>query len=216
MVDEDVVKPLSLRDRKKLKLRNTILDAALRLFLTHGYDRTTLENVCEEAETSLRTLLRYFPSKEVLALGREFAALEDFKAALASLGPETPVIRFWRERIGHSSRTVDTASYLARLKMFDSEPAIEAKMLTLQVIYEDLLTEALAREAGADPQHDLHARLLAGMLIAGNRAATRRWVASDGKLDLTKLRLDVIDWAIHNFPARPAQAAATARRRSAG
>ena len=214
MPEDEPSRP-TLRDRKKQKLRNVILDAAMRLFLTRGYERTTLESVCEEAETSLRTLLRYFPSKEVLALGREFVALEEFKVALASLDPATPVIMFWRDRIDHSSRAVEAKSYLARLKLFDQVPAIEAKMLALQVIYEDLLTEAFAREVGVDADQDLSARMLAAMLIAGNRAATRRWVASDGKLDLAKQRVAAIDWAIEHFPIPPNNAkVAGPRRRS--
>jgi AcrR family transcriptional regulator len=207
----------SLRDRKREKLNRTILDVSLRLFLTRGYDRTTLEQVCEEAETSLRTLLRYFPSKEVLALGREYAALEDFREAIGRLAPGVSVIGFWRERISLSSQGVETKQYLARLKMFDSAPAIEAKMLSLQVTYEDLLAEAFAREAGFPVDEDLHSRLLAGMLIAGNRAASRRWVASNGKLNLGKLREEVIDWAMQNFPAppKPAASAASGKRRTA-
>ena len=66
-------------------------------------------------------------------------------------------------------------------------------MLSLQVIYEDLLAKALAREAGTDPAKDLHSRLLAGLLIAGNRAASRQWVASDGRLNLARLRTAVVE-----------------------
>jgi AcrR family transcriptional regulator len=172
------------------------------LFLSRGYEKTTLEQVCEIAETSLRTLLRYFPTKEALALGRELISLEDFKESLASLDPSTPLIVFWRERVSSHSRDIDEAKYLARVKLFDSAQAIEAQMLALQVTYENLLAGAFAREAGVDPEWDLHSRLLAATLVAGNRAATRRWVASEGRLNLARLRTDVIDWVADNFPAR--------------
>lgn len=194
---------MSLRDRKKEKLRRTVLEVSMRLFMAQGYERTTLEQVCDEAETSLRTLLRYFPTKEVLALGREYVALDKFREDLDGLDPSVPVIEFWRRGVSVFVGQIETQSYLARLKLFDSVPAIEAKMLALQVAYEDLLAAAFSREAGLDPSTDLYGRLLAGMLISGNRAASRQWVASDGKLNLAKLRTSVVDWAIENFPGRP-------------
>ena len=111
---------VSLRDRKKEKLRRTVLEVSMRLFLTQGYERTTLEQVCEESETSLRTLLRYFPTKEVLALGREYVALDGFGKALAELNSAQPVIQFWRGRVSSFASQIETESYLARLKLFDS------------------------------------------------------------------------------------------------
>jgi AcrR family transcriptional regulator len=193
-----------LRDRKKAKLRETILETALRLFAADGYEATTLERICEEAETSLRTLLRYFPTKEALALGRESGVMEQFGEELARLDPGTPVIAFWRERVRDRSRDVDPKTFLAQLKLMDAVPAVTAKMLTLQVGYENMLAAAFAREAGLTPGEDLYGRLLAGMLIAGNRAASRKWHASGGQLSLSKLRTDVVDWTLENFPSRGA------------
>jgi hypothetical protein len=72
----------------------------------------------------------------------------------------------------------------------------------------------VAAEAGVDPEHDLHGRLLAGMLVAGNRAAARRWVQSNGRLDLATLIGEVPDWAIRHFPDR-AQTASRARAAAA-
>jgi AcrR family transcriptional regulator len=208
-----------LRHRKKEKLRRTIMEVAGRLFLSRGYERTTLERVCEEAETSLRTLLRYFPTKEDLALGYETTVLKDFSDELAALSPTTPVIMFWREFVSQHSHELDRKEYLAHMKFLNTVPAVVAKTLALQFQYEDMLANAFAREAGVDPDSDIYGRLLAGMLIAGNRAAGRKWVASGGKLNLLKLRTDVVDWALAHFPARQGTrrrgASAAARRRAA-
>lgn len=201
-MSETSAAPLSLRHRKKEKLRKTILQNARRLFLSRGYERTTLEQVCEKAETSLRTLLRYFPTKEDLALGLESALLQDFAEALANLDPSTRVIMFWRNSLSEHSHDLDRKEYLAHMKFLNSVPAVAAKALALQFQYEDLLANRFAREAGIDPENDIYGRLLAGMLISGTRAAGRKWVASEGKLDLATLRTDVVDWALANFPPR--------------
>jgi AcrR family transcriptional regulator len=203
---------LGLRDRKKIKLRETILQISERLFREQGYEKTTLERICDEAETSLRTLLRYFPTKEDLALGREMLLAEDAAEAFANLDPAVPVMQFWRDRVNTVRTDLDRTTLLAHVSLIDSSVALQARMLALQVRYEDLLAHAFAREAGLQPENDLHGRLLAGLLIAGNRAAMRRWAASKGKLNIRQLRNDVIDWAVANFPPRPTGVTRTGER----
>lgn len=194
--------PISLRDRKKAKLRRTILDVSHRLFMERGFERTTLEQVCEEAETSMRTLLRYFPTKEDLALGREIAWFEAFREELADRPPGRSTIDCWRERIRAASRETDRDDFLAFLDFLKTAPSVAARLSSLQGEYEALLAESLAREARVDPTGDLYGQLLAGMLVAGDRAVAKRWLAGGGLEDVGRLRAAVIDWAVANFPSR--------------
>jgi AcrR family transcriptional regulator len=53
-----------LRQRKKLRTRETIVTAALDLFAQRGYQQTTVADIAEAAEVSKGTLFAYFPSKE--------------------------------------------------------------------------------------------------------------------------------------------------------
>ncbi|MGW8763612.1 TetR/AcrR family transcriptional regulator [Streptomyces sp. NPDC055815] len=59
---------LPLRERKKLRTRQTLIDTALDLFGTHGFDGVTLDALCDAAEVSKRTFFRYFDSKEDVAM----------------------------------------------------------------------------------------------------------------------------------------------------
>lgn len=62
--------PMGLRERKKQKARIAIEKAALELVLEHGYDGTTVEDICERAEVSKKTFFNYFPSKAAVVTGR--------------------------------------------------------------------------------------------------------------------------------------------------
>src|SRR3712207_4537274 len=55
-----------LRERKKLKTRLALVDAAVELFERKGFEATTVEEICERAEVSPSTFFRYFPAKEAV------------------------------------------------------------------------------------------------------------------------------------------------------
>jgi len=52
-----------LRERKKQRTRQTIVEVATRLFLAQGYQRTPLAQIAEEADVATSTCFNYFPTK---------------------------------------------------------------------------------------------------------------------------------------------------------
>ena len=77
---------LGLRQRKKQRTRSLIIDAAVELFLRHGYDRTTVDQIAAAAEVSTRTFSRYFPTKESV-VAAVAADLDDLVAEALELQP---------------------------------------------------------------------------------------------------------------------------------
>ena len=75
---------LGLRERKKAKLRQTILDKAIELLREHGYEGLRIADLVESLEISQPTFFRYFPTKDSL-----------ISAAARQAGDKT---RSWMER----------------------------------------------------------------------------------------------------------------------
>ena len=57
---------LGLRERKKARLRQEIIDTSIRLFRKHGYEKTRVEDIVQILEISQPTFFRYFPSKDAV------------------------------------------------------------------------------------------------------------------------------------------------------
>jgi AcrR family transcriptional regulator len=56
--------PTGRRDRRKLEMRERIVQAAVELFSSRGFSRTTVEDITESADVGKGTFFNYFPSKE--------------------------------------------------------------------------------------------------------------------------------------------------------
>lgn len=55
-----------LRDRKKIRQREALVDAAIRLFEERGIDATSVDDIAEAVEVSRATVFNYFPYKEAI------------------------------------------------------------------------------------------------------------------------------------------------------
>src|ERR1700752_2533478 len=83
-----VQQPLGLRERKKARLRQQIVETAIKLFRKHGYENTRIDDIVNILEISQPTFFRYFPSKDAVLRDvgkRGFACtVEHLKSELSS------------------------------------------------------------------------------------------------------------------------------------
>jgi AcrR family transcriptional regulator len=69
-----------LRERKKARLRQQIIETSIRLFRKRGYEHTRVDDIVQVLEISQPTFFRYFPSKDAVLreVGRRgFACIKE-------------------------------------------------------------------------------------------------------------------------------------------
>lgn len=178
---------MSLRERKKLKARQTIRQEAFRLFAEQGYQATTVEQIAAAAEVSPSTFFRYFTTKEAVILSDEYdSALAE---ALARRPAGEPVITAIRRALTDSLQQVldaDRDELITRVRLSFSDPDIRAKTMDEQLRNQDAVAEALAAHTGR-PADDLDIRCAAATIIAVSMTVMRHWVDLDGQPDLAEL-----------------------------
>jgi AcrR family transcriptional regulator len=79
-----------LRERKKHQTRRSIVEAAGRLFSTHGFAATTMEEIAAASSVSPGTLYNYFGTKNTILLAHvesHIAAMMDAGAAVLAKPP---------------------------------------------------------------------------------------------------------------------------------
>ncbi|MFJ9779860.1 TetR/AcrR family transcriptional regulator [Amycolatopsis sp. NPDC101161] len=75
--------PDSLVQRKQLRARQRIIDAADELFALHGYDAVSVSDIAARAEVGRTTFFRYFGDKTEVVFAKEQALLDTIALASA-------------------------------------------------------------------------------------------------------------------------------------
>src|SRR3954470_5160243 len=167
-----------LRERKKQRTKRAVMDITLRLFAEKGFDATTVEEICAEAEISPSTFFRYFPTKEAAAFPDEAARVAVVESALRGRPAREP----FHETIRRSALTlVDhdldaKGDFEARLELMAREPAILAYATRTQNEAAEIFTKTLAEQLGLDPAIDLRPRLIVSAAFAAVGSAWTAWV----------------------------------------
>jgi AcrR family transcriptional regulator len=173
-----------LRERNKLRRREQITDAALRLFAQHGFDGATIDEIATAADVSRRTFFRYFARKEDVLLDWKRRTADELRDALA----ERPAREAPLDAVHRSLATV-AAGYAAQpeltlglMRLFESGPDLRAD--SDYQAWDAVLTEGVAERLGVDPLRDPTPRLVATVGFAVLTATVQSWGESGGKGDL--------------------------------
>ncbi len=180
-----------LRERKKLRARQQLIDAAFHLFTTRGFDATTVADVAAAVEMSPRTFHRYFESKEDVVLEwfdrsgdvlverlKERAADEDPFASLRHV-----MIQLVSDLEGQREHL------LACERLNQSTATVRARKHEKMAAWTHRLAAVIVQreKAGGFPRAPMaRALLLSSVAIAILQSVQETWTASGGKGSLAK------------------------------
>ena len=160
-----------LRERKKQRTREQIVDAAFALFAERGYAATTVADIAAAADIAPRTFFAYFPSKEAVVFhdfDALFSAMKDTVEARPEGESAIDALRRWLEESmpAHHDESPDEQ---LRRRMCVDEPALSAHQQHLLSRLEEILRVGVARDLGQPPDA-LQPRLVAAAAVAAFRA----------------------------------------------
>ncbi|MGW1794707.1 TetR/AcrR family transcriptional regulator [Streptomyces sp. NPDC001984] len=193
---------LGLRERKKIKTRETIRAATYALVEEQGYDATTIEQIADRAEVSPSTVFRYFPTKEDIVLTDEYDAIlmEELRAR--------PADEPWPDSLRYVMRKavrlgVDDDPEVARLRtrLTVEVPTVRSRVMESMSVTGRMLCQIIGERTGRDPQ-GLEVRVYAMSLIGGLMEASLYWAENGHRDDLTDLVDRALDVLAEGLTAR--------------
>jgi AcrR family transcriptional regulator len=156
-----------LRERKKQRTREQIIEAAMSLFAERGYHATTIADIAAAAEVAPRTFFSYFPSKEAVVFHNVDRNLDGLASALRDRLPgETAfdALRRWIDSM-FDEFAADKDEAVLRKRLCREDEGLANFQGGVMARISELLLEAIADDLG-EPPDALRPRLVAAAAVA--------------------------------------------------
>jgi AcrR family transcriptional regulator len=184
-----------LRERKKQKTRETIIEVALELFVERGYEETTIAEIADAAEVSPRTIFAYFPSKEDILFCDTPEIHERLAAVLRDRPEGATALDALRDFIAGSLSTASTEAHnvaLRRRIVVAGNETLRRNGRARRAPFEQLRAEAIAEDLHAGPG-DIRPRMVAAALATAFSAIQDHDPATSPELASPQHTMAVID-----------------------
>jgi len=177
---------LSRRLRRKGEIRQKLYDAAIALFRRQGYESTTIQDICDMADTAKQTFFNYFPSKEHV--------LADYHGGL---------VQNIFEQISQVSSSSHTKAVISAMRIFagGAEKSVSLNRAILRHVFSNVVLENVdqkneekifswfhtrLRQAiqSAELDPGLNSRLLTAVTMSVLSSTVQEWIVSPRGFDL--------------------------------
>jgi AcrR family transcriptional regulator len=191
------IEAVGLRERKKARTREQLIEAALELFDRQGFEHTTVEEIAAAADVSPRTFFRYFASKEDVLLDDPDSHRAEVLARIEAAPVDEPLLRSLRTAFEAlvGAYEHDPRRLLLRARIIRTTPSLRVHSPDDQRDKEEAFVQALVRRdaAAGRPPRLLEVRVSVGAAGAVLRAALSAWIEQDGEGNLRDLVGEAFD-----------------------
>jgi AcrR family transcriptional regulator len=203
-----------LRERKKQRTRQAIIEAALSLYQERGYEGVTVAEIARLADIAPRTFFGYFESKDDVFLGPGDDRLERVIRAIRERDPRQPILIAVQRELQQGGQPRDELHDAGRLRLAEllRHPAVVNRLRERWNRWEDELAVAIAADVGTAPD-DPEPRLVAAVITAAIRVAATAAAGQTGRRREVAARVfDLIASGLARYGASSAGSAPARRR----
>jgi AcrR family transcriptional regulator len=207
-----------LRERKKARTREAIIDAALDLFASKGFEATTIEDIAAAADVSPRTFFRYFESKVDLVMARNEAHGDKIgplvAARPASEGPLEALRQVMQQTM---CELFADPSVVRELQVMMGTPTLRNRAREHFYEEEAELVGAFAARLGTHDD-DLTANVMASAAASTIWTVIERWLAEGTEVERLPPMIDeafaLLEQGFSGTPQRARRGASAGRART--
>ncbi|MFD3457874.1 TetR/AcrR family transcriptional regulator [Streptomyces sp. NPDC058691] len=171
-----------LREMTRQTVRSQIADRAMALFIEHGFERTTIEQIGAEIGMSGRSVSRYFASKEDMVVGNLTAIGQGIAGRLAAQPMDVPLWAALRHALDDHVDALDRdpdGRLLATSVMLAGTPALRGALAKKQLEWQESLVPLVAARLDGE-RRELRARAVTTAVLACLNTAVTAWTESGG------------------------------------
>jgi AcrR family transcriptional regulator len=174
---------------------------ALRLFEQDGFDEVTIDEIASQAQISVRTFYRYFPSKEDVLQVQIDRRSKALRAALAARPTDEPPLHALRLALEQDFAAEDTELLRRWIAVIAATPTVVPGILGgIQLKTQRVITDFFRSRLGL-PGDALIPTMLAGAVGGVIQAAQTHWYFNGGDLSSAISQgLEVLERGIGTYP----------------
>jgi AcrR family transcriptional regulator len=173
--------PMTRRERKKLRTRDTIVAEARRLFAERGYDGTTIAEIAEAADVATSTVFTYFATKDQIFFSDFDEMIADCARSVerwSAEGSTIDAIRRWFDERWPDFYDREPEWPARRARILLDSPALEGLQRARTAGIEATFVHTFARDFGEGPD-GVRSLVAANATLGAIAALAHYWQASE-------------------------------------
>jgi len=183
--------PPGVRSRARDAVKEAVARVAIELFLTSGFEQTTVEEIAEAAGMSRATFFRYFRTKEDVVLGGATDMGLHIRDALAARPDGEPAWAALRHALDVvvEAHTLHREMILRVIEMMEQTPSIRGRHHEKTIAWREALVPEVARRlhTRADDRNDPRPAAVVVCALSCLDEAMRCWTDDPSGPSLGKL-----------------------------